>query len=506
VAFGAALALAGPSSAAPLVVPEYAVGDTARVEVVTPIQLIAIDPARTEALRQAEARRVPAFYRLDATAADEAEAGFRAHFRQTREAFLAALAEALPRRRNNAQLLTNARFLRLVANFPGRHRGFPLTTNLARAWALGQRDDAAQEDWAAKLREAMRRQIRADAQPAEARVGPPQVRLLALERTAPTPALDAAEQQALPAFRTNFLPLSRARAEWVSAVPTEEQAVAKYLASFLKENCVFEADLTRQARARRTEAIFAADHFAPGDVLARAGQVVDPRIKAALDELRARTAADQAKAQAEAALDQLRQQAALAEFKSQHFGQQNRWLLGGLVLVALLSSVALWRVARGRRTPTLLPAPIRHAADPTVFSSPTGHGTGAEPGADNAAWRARALTAEQRAAQASAVVRAGLMPHLAQWLKQAFTRRLVSERAHLLTTTEQAAAAVAELEKRLQQLHAPVEERLRAYEQRIAQLEQALAAKGAENRELLKTQIELTRQKLAAARAQDWTN
>ena len=60
-----------------------------------------------------------------------------------------------------------------------------------------------------------------------------------------------------------------------------------------------------------------------------------------------------------------------------------------------------------------------------------------------------------------------------------------------------------EMERRLDELHAPLQDRLRAYEQWVAELEKSLAAKDQENRELIKAKIHFTRQQLAAARARN---
>ena len=50
----------------------------------------------------------------------------------------------------------------------------------------------------------------------------------------------------------------------------------------------------------------------------------------------------------------------------------------------------------------------------------------------------------------------------------------------------------------LANLHAPTEQRLKLYRQRIDELERELAARGEENRELIQAKIELTRKRLAA--------
>jgi hypothetical protein len=57
-----------------------------------------------------------------------------------------------------------------------------------------------------------------------------------------------------------------------------------------------------------------------------------------------------------------------------------------------------------------------------------------------------------------------------------------------------------ELEQRLEHLHAPLQERITAYEQRIEELEKDLAAKGEENRELIGARINVARQHLSMER------
>jgi len=79
---------------------------------------------------------------------------------------------------------------------------------------------------------------------------------------------------------------------------------------------------------------------------------------------------------------------------------------------------------------------------------------------------------------------------------------LVSHRSTLLAEQTRAESEVSDLAMRLEQLKTPIEERLRAYEKRITELESELAAKGAQNAELIKAKIESTRKKLAAERGE----
>jgi hypothetical protein len=109
------------------------------------------------------------------------------------------------------------------------------------------------------------------------------------------------------------------------------------------------------------------------------------------------------------------------------------------------------------------------------------------------AWRQRALMAEQRAEQARAAASASLAPHLAQALKEALVQELAVQRRELLQAQHIAAADIAQLTHHLDELRAPIQERLRSYETRIQELEKELAARNEENRELLKVKIEMLR-------------
>jgi hypothetical protein len=82
-------------------------------------------------------------------------------------------------------------------------------------------------------------------------------------------------------------------------------------------------------------------------------------------------------------------------------------------------------------------------------------------------------------------------------------RGLIKQSTQLMDTQRAAELEVFELERRLRSINAPLEERLRAYESRIAELEKELAAKTHENRELLRVQIDLTRKKLETERSKE---
>src|SRR5262249_58826270 len=129
------------------------------------------------------------------------------------------------------------------------------------------------------------------------------------------PDIELIQKESVPYVRTNISHLSAARTELRNSYPSNELATAKYLANLLKENCVFDAEVTRQIRNRQTAAFSAADHYQPGQLLVKSGQRIDARIKAALDQWREVT---QEQIKSQTALAQLKEEATLAEVRSQN--------------------------------------------------------------------------------------------------------------------------------------------------------------------------------------------
>jgi predicted RNase H-like nuclease (RuvC/YqgF family) len=94
-----------------------------------------------------------------------------------------------------------------------------------------------------------------------------------------------------------------------------------------------------------------------------------------------------------------------------------------------------------------------------------------------------------------------LESHLVEALKDAVVQELASQRRELLAGQQQAAAELTELARRLEAVQTPMLERLRAYEQRIRDLEKELSEQSKENRELLQLKIEMTRRQLESERS-----
>ncbi len=94
-----------------------------------------------------------------------------------------------------------------------------------------------------------------------------------------------------------------------------------------------------------------------------------------------------------------------------------------------------------------------------------------------------------------------LSPHLMEALKEAVVQELAEQRRELLAGQHAAAVELTELAHRLEAVQTPLLERLRAYEERISELEKDLADQSKENRKLLELKIDLLRQQIESERA-----
>ncbi len=469
---------------------EYRVGDQAEADIVTPVPLVVFDPIRTETLRKAEAQRVNPIFRHFPFAAAQSEQALKAAFTNARARFTAGLENLFghPLPLLNAEL-EQTRHAEFVKTFHQQLPDFPLTAQLAELWALGDDGEIALNRQLARLRGWAGTLVQPDAPPDNERLNADTLRLISVTNAdaAPTPA--TVERDGRNIARTEVITLSALR-QSAGRAAAAERPEARYVASFVQPNCVFDEKLTRQARARRTEAINAADRYEAGQVIVKQGETVTERTKLALDEWQSRTAARRIQANADRERTRVEAEASQAQKAAEETLSANRRLLGALGAAALaLVSLGVFLFTR-RRALRAARRPAGGAA--LVVSSRS-----------EEAWRQRALAAEARAQKATAMLRTKMLPHMARWMMQEFVQRLMWQRRDLLTDQQTAEREVAELAGRLENVHAPLEERLHAYEQRIAELEAELAAKGEQNLELIKARIETTRRRLDGERTRD---
>lgn len=185
-----------------------------------------------------------------------------------------------------------------------------------------------------------------------------------------------------------------------------------------------------------------------------------------------------------------------------------RWSLiaGGFVLLAVGCGVFLSRRPIRTGDPRLIPENLEHAMTYTVVvDSPAGPAStvvnSVLPDESASAWQQRAVTAEAKAAQANYVLRKKLSGKLADWLKQKFIARLVSERKQMLATQQDAALRAINVDERLAKIESQIQLQTRNYQQKIDELTLELQAAREENRELIRARIAQVKLEMEAVRA-----
>lgn len=502
--------LAAAAAAAAPSLPDYRIGEIATEDVVTPLPLTVVDPQATDTLRQETAQRLPIIYRFDPQAADDAELALHNAIRTTRESFLNLVQKTFGTRQIDERALATPGFQELATAFQFSNTSFPASTNLLALWARAEPDNVILTPLSGRLRDAMSRYIRAESLPVGLH---PSFRARVVNAASgKTLSLADVERHHDDVSRGNIPTLARIRADLIASFPANEGLTARFLADLLRVNCVPDAELTRQYRIKQTEAIVSTETYEAGQPIIEKGQIVDTKARAALRQL-----ADLLQP------TKLPSQLARTRFPSRFFRTYGPWLLGGLVVV--LATVLLTvRKSNGKDqkkettdTPANLPLQILGAeSDGMVISCPTcqehivvpfgdSESSGLVKGCQHLTaeqWKDRALAAERRAEQAAAMVRAGMLSKISQYLTEDFVKKLIGQRNHLVNEQTVAAKELEQLAERLAKTDGDWKNLRLVYEQRIAELEKELSQSNEINRALIKTKIALARRQLASAEAE----
>ena len=476
LALGLATCLAGTVSAGEL--SDYRLGDRIEADITTPVALKVMDPEATAALKQREAARVPVVVRHDPGVATEMEAKLEHAFWSTRTNFLRSVDGYFKNRKLTPATVASPEFELVRATFQRFNNLFPVTTNLAAAWARGDLGRDEQTAAISRFRAIQRRPIRDEGEPEGLRLTP-RVRLVNVTNWDETLTLEVIAHRGRNLSRTNLTTLDLARRELRQNFPPEEAVVAEFVAALLQPNCWLEEKLTAAFRAQQTETLWVLTEYQPGEIVAHTGQPVNAKVFAALQAIQEK--------QTEA---RLKATAALAVIHAREARAKIKWLAGGAGVVTFALVVVSWQWWRRRREVSLLP--VRASIGQLAAGSP-----------EVAVWQQRAIQAERRVEHAHETLRAGVMTQVSSVLKDKLVHDLIVQRQDLLQAQQAAASEMQALEKRLDEIRAPLQERLRTYEARIAELEKTLAAKDEQNRELIKARIALVRQQLEAEGAPD---
>ncbi len=246
-------------------------------------------------------------------------------------------------------------------------------------------------------------------------------------------------------------------------------------------------------------------------MIVKSGEVVTPKVKAALDELKNKAALGQLgfgggteSRAANATEAQWRLQAQEAREIASYERKRNLWITAGFMATLILSSFTIWQLVKARRSRVLLPLALgqgasTHAVSKAVLPCPSC----AEPILVNMPAEGRPtaeiLPSRDPFRDALSPESQSRWPSWLQQLRKA-VGGLLWQRAVLLDTYRAAEMELTALEKRLAKINAPLQDRIEAYEGRITQLEQQLGAQRKENSEIIKAQIHLAKRKLESER------
>jgi 7TM-HD extracellular len=463
--------------------PDYKLGDVATEDVITPVQLLVVNPEATEALKQKVAQQVPTIVRRTVPSYGEAEAELRASIAAGRNNFMTAFKTALNGRAPVAADIDSPAYvstMREVAEAAPKSLPF---SRLAPLWVRGASDEPVVASLLQPIREIMAQPIVGEKNDNPLPPNQP-VQLIQVQTPLDTPSMQELEANSVTITAGKVISLGRARRVVETYFPSGQAEMGRFAATFVRTNAYPAPGLTEILRAKRMDGVTVNDTYEAAQVIIKKGQVIDRKALSALAAVREKSLIGTLQTK----LDQEKTVAG-------QISQQTKWIavaLGGMGLALLF---ILWRL-RSRPGNALVPITSTYQSLPGSDQPALPGGRGEDD------WRSRAMVAEVKAERAQQAIRTGALG----WMREKVFQTLFSQRAELLSVQQRAEAEMRELEQRLEQLHTPLQERIMAYEKRIEELEQDLAAKGEENRELIGARINVAKQQLNVERGRFGSN
>ncbi|MEY4385719.1 MAG: hypothetical protein RLY20_1002 [Verrucomicrobiota bacterium] len=457
-----ALATARPVFAA---LPDYKIGDIATNDVITPVPLSVLNAEATAMLKQRESVRVPMVFRYNPNLVNDSVAALNASFEMARTNFLEAYYQVAVQNPDVEVTPSSPEFKKVLQAAKKRMSHFPLFEQLGPAWLRNQSDETTRMVLARQLREVMGRPVFAASVPGYSSHN--SVRVVTVTNLDEALDRDGIEKRGEIIRGEELLRLTDAKNFTKTNLLTQLRNAGGYLSSFVRTNAMPDSQLTARLRAERTDGLAVMDSYETGAIILKRGQQADAKALAALTALREKNTIAVLQTELEAQRATTGSPSAPQEFPRKYLAG----ILGGFAIVLGFLVVILRRV---RTTNSMLPMLVRHE----------GHVSESE-----VVWRERALLAEANAEKVKQAMKGGFM----HWMRERLVSGLFQQRAQLLSSHQRAAAEMQALDERLEQLHAPLQERIATYEKRIAELERELAVKGEENRELIRAKISLAK-------------
>lgn len=471
-----------PFHSALAALPDYKLGEVAIEDVITPVSLLVMNQEATEVLKQRVAEQVPVVVRHTPQSAAEVETELRQSIATARAGFARSFQAALTQSGMVEAERDRSVFAMAVANLSREvAKEMPLE-QLAQLWIRGESDEPFLENLLNPLREVMAQPIVSGK--VDMTFAPSQrVRLISVGslNESLSAALDH-EGGGQIVSAENVFDLSRARRVVETYFPAGQESLGRFAAAFVRVNAAPDATLTQVLRARSIEGVTSNDRYDAAQAIVRKGQIIDRKALSALAVMREKSLVG-------ALQMKLEQEQSVAS----RITDQTKWIAASLGAMGAVLILILGRV-RARPSTALVPVAANTRTrfeewDPKALPG----------GASPSGWQQRALVAESKAERAHEAIRAGVLG----WMREKIFRTMFRHRDELLSAQQKAEAEMRELEQRLEQLHTPLQERIKAYEKRIEELERDLAAKGEENRKLIGAGISVAKQQLISEQRRD---
>ena len=437
-------------------VPEYQIGDLAIEDVVVPagltppnfgLELGLVGPGRLWVFRRD--------LEITARLVEELQADFVRSQDRFRDVLISTFGELPVERRD----VNSVRFRSLQATFQNRNEGFPVNYQLAVSWAYELDDSHFFLPVSLSVFESfVGRAIVPDG------AGRPEDgdRVLVVPAgqigDGDRPVVEILENAVL-IDGNSVDEISGVRERVYRALAGESLILAQYVARHIRPNAEMDNDLTADLRLYMESVDALSARLAPGAIIVRKGERITEESLTLLAELEMAIDESRTNRQPEGLL---RSFSWLPSFLSpERLTSVNGWIVGfGLALVI---AIVAWTTSHLRGNKARLPAVIVESGD---------EGSLGGAGQDKDAVLVRAL--RDRTVQA-----------------------LYSQHQEFLAHEKSATDLLKDFERRIATLEPGSREKIRRYEVRIEELEQKLANKEAENRELIQRQIESTRKEIA---------
>lgn len=452
------------------------VGDIASEDVRTPVALDFINPDTTPLSKAEAASQTPVIFIVHPNTTNTMVENLTTAFTSTHADFQSDLKETFQQSNLSETAIQSPEFENFVRGFNVKAEKLSISPGLARQWARGETGLDTFSNLVAQLLQATDRPVLPDTLPDGFVMGDT-VRLVPYHSSQEelTLTLEEAEQSGTVYSRSSLTTVTQLRASFRRGFSAEDKLLAHSLASFIHSNVKLDTNLTEIARDRAVRSNISSSHYDAGQIIVQRGQVVDANILAALKRLNDVSPAARPNPPAPAVHEPAQpapmpaeksQPAPVLPGQTQDIRGNYIWMGAACTGVSVLILLAYWRLQlTGRREGSLRPRTTEPFSPNQMRLPPE------------------------------------LAPQLAEMLKSVVVQELATQRRELLQAQQHAAVEVVRLMQRLNELRAPLQERLAAYEHHIQQLEKELGEQSKENRELLKLQIDMLKEQVKTERA-----